>query len=434
MSSIESGGLPPAKAYQRLPVRGLNHVLRVLNRLGLARTRLDDVSLLRAAQKATGLRDFGDERFREPMRLLLEATEEEADLNPVGRVLTRISLLRLLRNRLWAEDLLKRHPEILEREITAPVVVVGLARSGTTRLHRLLAADRRFLHLKAWESVHPVPWPESFRAREQGKPEPRIKSIEDGLKAVLYMSPQIASVHPLGAHEVEEEVGLIQHAFSSQLFEVMTHVPSFGEWLMSHDQTYAYEYMLRLLKIVSWWRGDEPGRTWVLKTPQHMQDLDALMRVFPDARLVCSHRDPIRAVGSACSMAWNSLVRDTDRVDPHWIGREWLGKTRRMLEKTLRVREEMVPAAQQIDVLYHDISVDWDGQAQKIYDFLGIELTGEARRAMDAWLAENAQHKHGAHHYRLADFGLERDEVDRELMFYRELFGIPYETRNPNAN
>lgn len=434
MSSIESGGLPPAKAYQRLPVRAVNRLLRVLNRLGLARTRLDEASLLSAAQAATGLHDFGDERFFEPMRLLLRATEEEADLNPVGRMLTRISLLRLLKNRLWAEELLKKHPEILEREIAAPVVVVGLARSGTTRLHRLLAADRRFLHLKAWESVHPVPWPESFRAREQGKPELRIKSIEDGLRAVLYMSPQIASVHPLGAHEVEEEVGLIQHAFSSQLFEVMTHVPSFGEWLMTHDQTYAYEYMLRLLKIVSWWRGDEPGRTWVLKTPQHMQDLDALIRVFPDARLICSHRDPIKAVGSACSMTWNSLVRDTDSVDPHWIGREWLGKTRRMLEKTLRVREEMVPAAQQLDVLYHDISADWDGQAQKIYDFLGVELTGEARRAMHAWLAENAQHKHGAHRYRLADFGLDRDEVDRELMFYRKRFGIPYETRNPNAN
>ncbi len=432
MSSAKISDLPPATAYHRRPIRLLNTLLRALNGLGLARTALDEHSLLERARRDTGLSDFGDPRFFEPLRLLLKALEDEAALNPVGRKLTQISLLRLLKNRLWAEELIKRHPEILEREIKAPVVVVGLARSGTTRLHRLLAADPRFVHLKAWESVHPVPWPESFRARDEGLPEPRIKNIEDGLKAVLYMSPQIAAVHPLGAMEVEEELGLIQHAFSSQLFEVISHVPSFGEWLMQHDQSYAYEYMVRLMKIVSWWRGDAPDATWVLKTPQHMQDLDALLRVFPDARLVCSHRDPIKTVGSVCSTTWNAIVRDTDQVDPHWVGREWLDKTRRMLDKTLRVREQMAPADHQIDVRYQDISSDWQHEMQRIYDFLGIELNAEALAGMQRWLDSNAQHKHGAHKYSLADFGLDKEQVDAALMFYRERFDIPYETRNPH--
>ncbi|MAY36076.1 MAG: sulfotransferase, partial [Spongiibacteraceae bacterium] len=388
MTSAPSGGLPPATAYHRLPIRLLNRLWRMANACGLARVSLDASEMMDTVRRETGLSDFGDPRFLEPYKLLCRCLQTEANLNPAGRLLTRISLLRILRHRVWAEALIKKHPEILEREIKAPVVVVGLARSGTTRLHRLLAADPGFLHLKSWETVNPVPWPDSYGAER----DPRITSIEKGLKAVLYMSPQMASVHPLGAHEVEEEVGLIQHAFSSQLFEVMTYIPSFAEHLMQHDQTYAYEYMVRLMKIVSWWRGDD-DRPWVLKTPQHMQDLDSLIKVFPDARLICSHRDPIRAVGSACSMTWNAMVRDTDSVDPHWVGREWLDKTDAMLRKTLEVRSG-VPAQQQTDVLYADINRDWRAAIKGIYDFLDRPLTDEALANMQAWLDSNAQHKH----------------------------------------
>lgn len=421
MTSAPSGGLPPATAYHRLPIRLLNRLWRMANACGLARVSLDASEMMDTVRRETGLSDFGDPRFLEPYKLLCRCLQTEANLNPAGRLLTRISLLRILRHRVWAEALIKKHPEILEREIKAPVVVVGLARSGTTRLHRLLAADPGFLHLKSWETVNPVPWPDSYGAER----DPRITSIEKGLKAVLYMSPQMASVHPLGAHEVEEEVGLIQHAFSSQLFEVMTYIPSFAEHLMQHDQTYAYEYMVRLMKIVSWWRGDD-DRPWVLKTPQHMQDLDSLIKVFPDARLICSHRDPIRAVGSACSMTWNAMVRDTDSVDPHWVGRGWLDKTDAMLRKTLEVRSG-VPAQQQTDVLYADINRDWRAAIKGIYDFLDRPLTDEALANMQAWLDSNAQHKHGAHHYSLADFGLNGQDVDQRLMYYRERFSIPYE-------
>jgi hypothetical protein len=417
--------LPAATGYHRAPVRIANGALRLLQRVGVGKADLSEESLIRAAREATGLHEFGDESFRVPMRILLRDLEDEADMNPLGRYLARTSLVRILKHRLWAQDLFDRHPEILEREVAPPLVVVGLARSGTTRLHRLLASDRRFLHLKAWETVNPVPWPGSFA---EG-PDPRIANIDGALKAVLYMSPQIATVHPLGAMEVEEEVGLIEHAFSSQIHEVIHHVPNFAKWLMANDQTYAYEYMLKLLKLIEWFRGDEPGQTWVLKTPQHMQDLDALMRVMPDSRLLCIHRDPIKAVGSACSMAWNAIVRDTDHVDPFWIGQEWCNKTEAMLRKTLRVREEMVPPEQQLDVLYADMNADWRAVMGRIYDFAGMEFTAEAERSMEAWFEENRQHKHGAHKYQLPDFGLEAGEVDSRMRFYRERFTIPYESK-----
>ncbi len=413
-------------------MRLLNAALRAVRPLGLARFDLAPDELLAAARRETGLEDYGDDAFLEPMTLLIRALEEEADLNPIGRFMARANFLRLLKHRLYAQDLLQRHPEILERDLGNPVVVVGLARSGTTRLHRLLAADERFLHLKSWESVYPVPWPESFAAREAGGTEPRITALEQALKAVLYMSPQIAAVHPLGTFEVEEEVGLIQHGFASQLFEIQARIPSFAEWLMTHDQSAAYDYMVVLLKIISWWRDDPPGKPWVLKTPQYMQDLDELLRVFPGARLVCSHRDPVKVVGSACSMTWNAIVRDSDSVTPDWVGQEWLGKIERMLHKTLAVRQGQVAPSHQCDLQYSDITANWQRAMEGVYGFLDLPFTDRARAGMRQWLESNRQHRHGAHRYSLQDFGLQPEAVDRRLMFYRERFGIPYETDNPH--
>jgi len=414
-------------------MRLLNSALRAGDTLGLARIDLEPNTLLARARQQTGLHDFGDEAFLQPMQGLIHALQEEADLNPVGRFMNRANILRLLKHRLYVQDLLQRHPEILRRTLPDPVVVVGLARSGTTRLHRLLAADQHFLHLTAWETVYPVPYPACFAARDKGRVDPRIEALDQGLRAVLYMSPQIAAVHPLGTFEVEEEVGLIQHGFSSQLFEIQAKIPSFAEWLMTHDQGAAYEYMVVLLKVISWYRNDPQDKPWVLKTPQHMQDLDALLQVFPNAKLICSHRDPVKAVGSACSMAWNAIVRDSDTVTPDWVGQEWLHKTERMLRKTLRVREEMAPGHNQYDIQYADISADWEQAMRGVYEFLAMPFTDRTRAAMGGWVNSNRQHRHGAHNYTLADFGLDRSEVDRRLMFYREKFNIPYETSNPHA-
>lgn len=420
-----------ATDYHRGPFKAVNGILRGLNTLGLARCEMDADKLMAAAKDETGLSDFGDDSFIEPLRLVINGLNEEANLNPIGRYLQRTNLMRLLKGRLQAEDLIKRHPEIMERELPAPVAVVGLARSGTTRLHRLLACDERFVHLKSWESVFPVPDEAAFEAREQGKVDPRITSLESALKGVLYLSPQIAAVHPLGTFEVEEELGLLQYGISTQLFEVQTYLPTFAEWLMTHDQHAAYEYMVRLMKVIAWFRNDPPEKPWILKTPQHMQDLDGLMHVFPEAKILCPHRDPVKVVGSCCSMTWNSIVRDTDNVSAHWVGQEWLEKTRRMLEKTLSVREQ-IPQNQQYDLLYADISADWEAAIGGVYDFLGMPFSDQARQGMQAWLDGNVQHKHGAHKYDLRDFGLTAERVEDTLGFYRERFNIPVETKNPH--
>jgi hypothetical protein len=429
---IQGSTLPKATDYHRRPMRLFNAALRAVRPLGLARFDLDPANLLATARRETGLEDFGDDAFIEPMTLLVRSLEEEAELNPIGRFMARANCLRILKHRLYVQDLVQKHPEILERELGDPVVVVGLARSGTTRLHRLLAADQRFLHLKSWESVYPVPWPESFAARDAGETDPRIAALEQALKAVLYMSPQIAAVHPLGTFEVEEEVGLIQHGFASQLFEIQVKIPSFAEWLMTHEQSAAYDYMVVLLKIIAWWRNDPPGKPWILKTPQYMQDLDELLRVFPDARLIFPHRDPVKVTGSTCSMVWNAIVRDSDSITPAWVGQEWLDKIERMLHKTLKIREEQVAPENQYDVQYADITADWRRAMAGVYDFLDLPLTDQALAGMQDWLESNARHKYGAHRYSLSEFGLQAEAVDQRLMFYRERFAIPYETTSPH--
>ena len=151
--------------YQRTPMRLLNGALRGAGALGIARFDLNPSALIAAAKKKTGLTDFGGDSFLEPMKLLVQSLENEADLNPLGRFMSKSSILRLLTDRLYAQDLVKRHPEILARSMPDPVAIVGLARSGTTRLQRLMASDSNFLHIKSWESVYPVPYPECFTAR-----------------------------------------------------------------------------------------------------------------------------------------------------------------------------------------------------------------------------------------------------------------------------
>lgn len=407
-----------------LPIRLANRLLPLLWALHLLPLPdLDEDRLVRAARRQTGLHFFGDEHFRVPMRVLIEALRKEANLNALGRIIAHGSILKILKERLWAQALFDRHSEIRARKISAPVVIVGPMRSGTTRLHRLLAADDRFVHLRLFEMMCPVPWPKSFGAQR----DPRIAWVERGLRMLNWINPQNAAVHPTGPLEADEELGLLEQSFSGAQIEAQRRVPSFARWCEAHDQTPAYAHMADLLRLTGWFRGDDEAKPWVLKTPQHMQDLAALMRVFPDARLIFLHRDPLKVVGSSCSLAWNQMVVQSDHVDPHWIGAEWLHKTEHRIATTLRVRES-TPAAQQLDILYADMNADWLVAMRRVYDFLGLPLTRSAEAAMTGWLAHSERdHAHAHHRYQLEDFGLDRQEVERRFAAYRARFAIPIE-------
>jgi hypothetical protein len=411
---------------KRMPHRIANRMLAVSRRFGIGAVSLEENDLIARARKETGLREFGDESFLEPMRHVLYGLQYESKTNPMGDFFARANIVRLLKNRLLANDLFVRHPEILERELAPPVTIIGLARSGTTRTHRLLACDPQFVHLKTWEAILPAPVPGSFTE----KVDPRRTEIEYGLKVVDYLMPHMAAVHPMGTDEVEEEAGLIQHGFETSLFGAMNTLPSYWEWYLERPCDSSYRYMVKLMKLIGWFRGDDPEKPWVLKTPEHMVNFAPLLRCFPDAKIVSTHRDPLSVLSSLMSMAWMALVRDYDELDPGRVGAQWKSFQDASIRNYLSVRDgDMLAEGQVVDLLYEDLNVDWEPQVEKLYAHFNLDLTDEARGNMRAWMNENRQGKHGAHRHSLEQFGFDPSELEAEYSHYRQRFAIPYAKR-----
>lgn len=379
--------------------------------------------LINAARAETGLDQFGDESFRPALEIFLQSAEAEADLNPFGRLNARMRVLRSLRNRLWAQDCFAAAPEIRQRKITAPIIIVGPHRSGTTRLQHLLATDSRLQHLSTWEGFNPAP---RQPLPDQGLAA-RYEEIETMLAGIEAAYPGAALAHPMKAEWPEEEMLLLNHSFSSFSLIGAYHVPTYYRWFLDADKTFAYQYMADLMKLISWSRQIPEDRPWILKNPQHMLDLDTLLRVFPDARLVFTHRDPIKTVGSIMSLVWHFAVQHTDRPCRATTREVWMDFCEQMARRCMKVRES-IPAHQQIDIHYEDMNRDWRGQMKRIYDFAAMEFTPAAEAAQTAWLAAS-QSRHGSHRYSLEDFGTSATEVDERMQFVREKYGISYEAR-----
>lgn len=385
-------------------------------------------------QEAIGqsaLEDFGDPWYREPLRILLESLVEEAQLNPVGRMVARIHCRKLLRERLWAAAWFRDHPEIRERPIAAPIVVVGAMRSGTTRLHRLLAADERFAHLKLFETICPVPRPVSLNGHGPhprdivlNGHDPRPKTAARFLGLLHAANPATAIVHPTGPREPEEELGLLVASAWGMKHEAQWRIPAYARWCEQADATPAYVHLADLLRLTGWLRGEDPAKPWLMKTPQHMLDLPALLAVFPDARLVFIHRDPAAVVGSSCSMVWNQMSVQSDTADPAWIGREWMRKTRLKIDRMREARAGLAPG-RMIDVHYDEMERDWRAVMARIYRFLDLDM-GPAEPAMATYIARTeANRAFRSHRYELASFGLDAGEVRERFADYVEAFDVP---------
>lgn len=395
-------------------------VLKSLNNCGLVpQVGLDVEEMCATARKQTGLRDFGDPWFLEPLEVLVEALGEEASLNPIGRFAATGQFLKVMRERLWAQHWFDSEHEILAEPLSPPVIVVGPMRSGTTRLHRLLAADERFEHLRFFETVCPVP-PPDFRA---GGRDPRPRQAGRLLSAVHRLNPRTAVIHPTAPFEPEEELGLLVASAWGMKHEAQWRVPMYGRWSENTDPTPAYRHVARLLQLVRWARGGTSRKPWVLKTPQHMLDLPALLRVFPGARLIFIHRDPERVVGSSCSLVWNQMTIHSDKVDPAWIGQHWLHKTRLQIDR-MQIARSRVDPQQRIDVLYKDMDADWLAVMQRVYAFLDMDIT-PALPSMRQYLKRaRRQHRWQHHRYSLSSFGLDPATVRSHFEDYMLAFDV----------
>jgi hypothetical protein len=387
-------------------------------RLGLDDS-LDVDRLVAAARRKTGLSDFGDGWFREPLRVLIKSINEEARLTPMGVRIQQVRLVSALAIRLRAEHLLKQHPEIRDLDLGKVIVIAGLQRTGTTLLHRLIAGDPAVRALRAWEALSPVP----LRGEEPGDPRRRIREAKLAARAIRFLAPDFLAVHPIEWDAPEEDVLLLDASFMSQSPEATMHVPRYSRWLEGQDHQRPYEYLATLLKILHWQR---PARGWVLKTPHHLEHLDVLLDVFPGASVVQTHRDPGKSVPSFWSMVAHARGMLSDDVDPEEIGRHWLRKTRRILERSMSARRTTADGVF-VDVAYRSLVRDPLGELRRVYEVAGLDFTEAAQAAASAALARNVKDRYGRHAYSSASFGFDGRDLDEYFGFYRREYRIPDE-------
>ena len=393
-----------------------------------ATVRLDEASLLAEARQRTGLADFGDGSFREPLTKLVDAIEHEARLTTAGRAGQRARIIGLLAARLQRQDWLARHPEIEDERVDVRLVVVGFPRTGTTLLHRILAQDPRSSWLAWWECRHPAPLPGWQVEEARDRPDPRIARAQAEAAAMIAANPALAAVHPFDALAPDEDVMLLEHAFQSSPPAGLMNVPSYLRWHLAQDGRSTYADHARWLRFLQWqkrMRG-EPVGAFVLKAPHHMVHLDELLARYPGATIVQTHRDPLETLPSLASMALELRRLTSDSVHPSECAEYALTTARCRLERTERVRQAMA-GRRFVDVWFGDIVTGALAVIERIYAGIGLDLPEGVRDAMARYVAENGRDKRPAHGYTLAEFGLDEAAVRREFAAYREAYVLPHQ-------
>jgi hypothetical protein len=381
------------------------------------RVELDARALVDQARQATGLYDFGDPSLIDRLSAQVRAVQEDAGLSGLGRLLVRQRLVGLLVGRLRFNEFLRRHPEALEVELPPPVVVVGLPRSGTTHLVNLLAADSRFRSMPWWEVVEPIPVLGDGPGADGV--DPRYLRCQRAWEASKAMAPLASLMHDRPPWGIEEDCELVDLDLCSYTLEWHARVPSWRDYYLSLDQEAHYRFLRRELQVLSYLRG--PTR-WVLKTPQHLEQLGPLMAAFPGATIALTLRDPVAVLQSAITMlAYGDRFRrvaiDADDLAGYWMDR---------LERLLRTAVEelhLVPGAQRIDVEFGEFMADDLAMATRILETAGLGNTEYSRAQLSGYLAGNPRHKEGRVLYDLrGDFGLDPAQVRERFSFYFEAF------------
>jgi len=378
---------------------------------------LDVDEIVATARNATGMCAFGDDTLLDRLAAQLAAVESDQGLSGLGRYIVRERLVGLLKARLRFEDFVRRHPEALEVRLEPPIIVVGLPRSGTTHLVNLLAADSRFRSMPWWEVIEPTPVIGDGPGRDGV--DPRYQRCLAAHKMMGSIAPLVALMHDRPPWSIEEDCELVDLDLCSYTLEWHARVPAWRDHYLALGQRVHYAFLRRELQVLSYLRG--PNR-WVLKTPQHLEQLGPLLQTFPDATIAFTLRDPVAVLQSALTMlAYGDRVRRA-QIQPDDLATYWVDRVERLLRAAVR-DAHLIPAEKRVDVEFSEFMADDLAMATRILGVAGMEVTDQATSELTAYLAGNPRGKEGRVMYDLrGDFGLEPAELQERFAFYYEAF------------
>lgn len=399
------------RGHRPLGIRAANHAARLLAPVKPALLSLDPEVLLREAEESLQLDDFGSTEFLEPLHVFTRSLDHEANLLPIGRFFARGQILASLRNRLLVEHTRATDPAA-SRPLAPITFIVGLPRTGSTFLQLLLSQDLDHRMLLTWEAAQPVV--------EPGRRDVREQELAKRMKLLDYLAPNARTLHPIGADLPTECVALLANSFASLELATINWVPSYLEWCFRQRFDAHYRYFERQLQVL---QAQRPATRWLLKSPSHLFWLDDLLQVFPDARIVQTHRDPLSVIGSFCSLSSTFCQVGSDAVPHETIARRWTEAWADGLVRTELARNAH-PELSIADVRYDELVASPLDVVTQLYADLDLELTAATRRRMEDFLAQPEGTSGCVHRYSLEQFGLDVDEERARYGWYRAAYGV----------
>lgn len=403
--------------YRPAFLRLFNKCEPLLESLGVIRSGFDRDWLIEKAKKKTGLTDFGEMNFLEALDQLLNSIRTDAKLNVVGQLSMQTYLLQILTYRLRLEADRKKNPLISAQKIIRPVFIIGLPRTGSTILFELLALDSRFQSPLTWEVMYPV-------FLQSGLLQSKINQLKAALSVltVQLIAPEYKKIHEIGSFLPQECIAIQSMAFQSIQFHTTNRLNSYQTWLESSDWSPAYRFHQMFLQHIQYLKG---GKNWLLKAPGHMYSLDAMFEIYPDARVIQTHRNPAEVIPSITSLSVTLRQAFSDYLDPNEVGEFSASSWHRALDKSLSWREKNPDKNHQFyDLQYADFVSDQTRTVEDIYSFLELKLSSDQKSDIRTYLSGKPQHKHGSHSYTLEEYGLSRSTENDRYKEYIEKFDL----------
>jgi hypothetical protein len=382
-----------------------------------ARQALATEVLVEKAIEITGLDDFGQYSFEQPLAKLVECMIAHNEFTEDGLVCMQQDLVRCLVNRLRMQRDINEHPEILEEDVSDPIIVLGLGRSGTTKMHKMLSEPDNIQKTTFWRIWNPAPFPNAVA----GEPDPRIAAAGTA-DLVATDNATVKAAHNMDEQEVEEEWLLYTLTFDDWIWCALMFLPSYFDWTMARPSQPVYDYVKTILQYLQWQDGGKQGRRWVLKSVGYLADMDALNHCYANATYLHTHRDPRDTIPSWAKFASALWTYKAKPVAPEQVGQEMLRSWSTAINRYLEARQRLALDERILDVAYEQVRQDPMGVIRQLYQRANLPLAKEAEDKMAAWHKTNEQFKHGKHEYSLSEFGLSEAQIDNAFSAYIDRF------------